>query len=180
MNDLLGKISSQWEIAGIIFTILFGSAVHFIYAWTGKKKAVGALAAVNESVWEHLKLIFTPMLFFSAAEYCFVGKLLPNYFAAKFLAILFGMACIIVLFYTYSGIMGTNYLWVDILTFIIAAVIAHTCFLWAIQNQVFCGIGFEATAGTGILLLTLCFIVFTYRPPHIGLFEDPVLHKYGI
>ena len=31
-----------------------------------------------------------------------------------------------------------------------------------------------------LLILTLCFIVFTYFPPHIGLFKDPVSNTYGI
>ena len=180
MNELVRKISSQWEIAGLIFTILFGTAVHFIYAWSGKRKIVGALTAVNESVWEHLKLIFTPMLFFAVAEYYFIGKQIPNYLSAKFLSILFGMACIVILFYTYSGIVGSNFLWVDILTFFIAATLAHAFFLWAVQNKLFYGAALQVGAGISLILLTACFILFTYHPPHIGLFKDPVLHKYGI
>ena len=48
---------------GLVFTlaVLGGAALHFLYdVWPNPLTAV--LAPVNESVWEHLKLLYWPML----------------------------------------------------------------------------------------------------------------------
>ena len=67
-----------WELIGVIFTILFGSVNHFLYKWSGKKKIVGLISPVNESTWEHMKLITTPMILFSLVEYVACGYQVEN------------------------------------------------------------------------------------------------------
>jgi len=50
------------EMAGAAFVILVGSALHFVFDWTGGWRPAALFAAVNESIWEHLKLAFWPGL----------------------------------------------------------------------------------------------------------------------
>jgi hypothetical protein len=54
-----------WEFSGFMFIYTAGFLSHFIYEWSGKKKIIGVLGAVNESVWEHQKLVFWPSLIFA-------------------------------------------------------------------------------------------------------------------
>ena len=42
-------------------TALIGTGLHFLYDWM-PFQLVGMIAPVNESVWEHLKLLFWPFL----------------------------------------------------------------------------------------------------------------------
>ncbi len=59
------KESNERRKAIVITTLLaFGAAVplHELYEWTGEKLAIGLFAPVNESVWEHLKLAFYPVI----------------------------------------------------------------------------------------------------------------------
>lgn len=168
-----------WEMAGFIFVIITGTLLHFAYKCTKQNKAVGLFSPVNESVWEHLKLLFVPMLFYSAVEYFAVGNRLPNFIAGKVTAIVFGMLTILIVFYTYSGIAGRHFLWADVMTFFLGVWAA-----FAYSRQIISG----ADAGPVpqyvaimiALVLAASFAVFTFCPPHIPLFLDPLRKIYGV
>lgn len=50
----------------VIALLAFGTAFlqHSVYEFLGENKIVGFFAPINESVWEHLKLAFYPMVVF--------------------------------------------------------------------------------------------------------------------
>ena len=54
---ILMKALTKWQISGFIFTGVFGVLLHFLYGWTGENVLVALFSAVNESVWEHMKLV---------------------------------------------------------------------------------------------------------------------------
>ena len=56
----------RWEIVGFIATGLFGTLLHFVYEWSGGNRVIAAFSAINESTWEHMKLLFFPALLFTA------------------------------------------------------------------------------------------------------------------
>lgn len=58
-------ILKKWEIANWIWIIAAGSLLHFVYDLTGENPFVGVFVPVNESVWEHLKLLLLPVFLFS-------------------------------------------------------------------------------------------------------------------
>ncbi len=162
-----------WQIAGAIFTIITGTLLHFIYEWTGENYIASLVGAVNESTWEHLKLIFFPMLIFSIIEYFGYGRNQDNFSAVRYTSIFIGMLTIVVLFYTYSGIVGTNYGWANILVFIISVV---TAYYWS-WRKLDSGWGSKGYTGlvsfVMVMVFTVFFIIFTYNPPAIGLFMAP-------
>ena len=57
-----------YEVVGTLFIIFLGSAFHFTYELSGRVAVIGAFSAVNESVWEHLKLPFWPSLLWMLIE----------------------------------------------------------------------------------------------------------------
>jgi len=168
-----------WEISGLISVIIMGTILHFVYDWTGQNRIVGIFSPVNESTWEHLKLLFVPMLFYSTVEYFAVGKNIPNFFVAKILAIVLGMVVIVAVFYTYTGIVGKHFLWADILTFILGVAVAYA-YSWKIMKKADVGTRPQLVAIMIALVLVACFAVFTFNPPHIPLFLDPVSKNYGV
>lgn len=139
---------------------------------------MGTFASVNESTWEHLKLLFVPMLLFSSVEYFVIGKNYPNFIPAKALGMLLGMIAIVIIFYTYTGILGKNYLWADILTFVLGVAVAYL-YSWQIINKQPIGTSANVIGIILVLVLTLCFVLFSFDPPHIPLFLDPVTKSYG-
>ncbi len=58
-----------WEVLGLIFVLAAGNLLHFVYDWSGQSPVVGVLASVNESTWEHMKLLTTPWVLWSIVEF---------------------------------------------------------------------------------------------------------------
>lgn len=170
----------RWELVGFLFTVIFGSLLHFFYQWSGECRIIGVFAPVNESSWEHLKLIFVPMLLFSVAEFLAFGKSKRGFLPIKVMAVLLGMGLILILFYTYTGIIGENFLVADILTFIIAVAAAYRYSCSHLQKEGDWKTAEIVCAWITLLILAACFVLFTFYPPHIGLFLDPVSGTYGI
>ena len=161
------------QIVVIILAIVFGTLLHFTYEWSGENRIVGLFSATNESVWEHLKLVFYPMLILAIVEYFVVKKEANNYIEAKSLGIFLAIAFIIVFYYTYTGIIGKNFFIIDILTFIISIILGEwVSYKLMIRKS-------ESTTLSKILSLAIIFyflisfILFTYNPPNINLFTDP-------
>ena len=50
---------------GILFCLILGSLSHFFYSWTLSNPIVGIFCPVSESAWEHMKLVFFPVLLYS-------------------------------------------------------------------------------------------------------------------
>ena len=106
-----------YTIGGILFTSLLGTLSHFIYEWSGENWLAGLFTPVNESTWEHMKLLFFPMLLYGIFA---LPRLKDDYPCISFgypLGILAGTFAIPILFYTYYGILGRNHTAADILIF---------------------------------------------------------------
>lgn len=159
-------------IAGTLFVLLTGTLAHFVYAWSGDNTFVGLFTPVNESTWEHMKLLFFPMLLFTLflpSKYrseapCLTGALLTG--------LLLGTALIPVIFYTYTGILGYDVLPLDLATFALSVILAfYAAYRLArsCRTQEYTLLLYALT-----WLLLFCFLLFTYFPPQIGLFQEPV------
>ena len=166
------------QIIVIILSIIIGTLLHFTYEWSGENSFVGSFSAVNESTWEHLKLVFFPMLLLAIIEYFFIKKEANNYIEAKTIGIFTSICFIIIFFYTYTGILGVNFAIIDILTFIISIILGeYVAYKLMIRKN-------ESTKLSKILstliiiFFLLSFIIFTYNPPKVNLFKDPTEKTY--
>lgn len=103
-------MSLKTNLFRFIFISVLGVLLHFTYEWSGDNAVVGLFSAVNESTWEHLKLLFFPFLLLTILEVLLRGNMLPEQFLpARVLGILAGMGGIVVGFYTLQGVLGRNY-----------------------------------------------------------------------
>ncbi len=168
------------HIAFFIITILAGAAAHFVYGWTGGSVIAALFCPVNESVWEHLKLLAAPFLLLSAVEYAVSKKKSPNFFAAKALALWAGMAVIVFGFYTYTGVLGQDWLPADIALFVAGAAAAWLCSHRLLSRGSFSSGTAKALGLAAIGLAAACFFAFTFAPPKIPLFRDPPTGTFGI
>ena len=55
-------------LSRFLFISVLGVLLHFTYEWSGDNPIVALFSAVNESTWEHLKLLFFPMLLLTIIE----------------------------------------------------------------------------------------------------------------
>ena len=169
-----------WKIAAIIFTWVVGTLLHFTYEWSGENIAVGIFSAVNESTWEHLKLTFFPMLLFSIIEGIFLYKSSNNYIEAKTIGIFLSIFLIVTIFYTYTGILGTNFAFIDILTFLVSVLASEYVSYRLLVTKKQSNIITKVLSIAIIIFLLVCFIRFTFTPPKVQLFKDPITQTYGI
>ena len=169
-----------WELAGFLFTSALGSLLHFVYEWSGGSLAAAVVSAVNESTWEHMKLLFVPMFLFSVVQACVLGKNYPNFLAVRAVSILAGLALIPVLYYTYTGAWGQMRDWANIAVFFLAALGAFLLdFCLLRRNRL--SAPWQQVLGLIVLwALAFCFVWCTFRPPHIALWRDPLTGTYGI
>ena len=52
------------------YTVLLGSLLHFVYGWSGSNVFAAGFSAVNESTWEHMKLLFFPVFLLTLLQTC--------------------------------------------------------------------------------------------------------------
>lgn len=167
------------EIFGFIVTIPLIFLLHFLFKLTGGSLLAALIAPVNESVWEHTKIIFMPYLFFSILEYFFLDVPLKRFVVAKTAGLLSIIILLITFFYTYSGVLGYNILLVDIISSFVWSAIAYF-----ISYRLICSdLNIENLFGISVpilIILLAAYAVFTFNPPHINLFFDTVGKFYGI
>ena len=108
----------------MVFIIILGTLLHFTFEWSGFQEIVGAFSAVNESVWEHLKIAFMPSILFAILEYHYLNKKTNNYFFAKAVGIYTIMVIIPVIFYTYTIFIEHN-LTIDVISFMFAIIVGQ-------------------------------------------------------
>ena len=170
-----------YHIIGTLFVIVIGSLLHYVYKWSGNNKLVGVFGAVNESTWEHMKLLFWPMVLFTLVEFFAYGGEYPNFIGVKAISLLIGLIAIPAIFYTYTGIVWENYLIADILVFIISVMLAYIISYYLLNKTDVSSCKSANIIGIAVfVLLAVCFTVFTFKPPKIALFLDPSQDLYGI
>ena len=166
------------ELGGVIFGLLMSVVFHFSYDWLGNSPYLAWFFAVNESVWEHGKLVFYPYLIYSIIEYFIIKPDKGSYIAAKSIALLVVIPLMITIFYTYTGIIGTHMLWADILLTLVIVFVSYII-SYRLLNSGFNLRKYSWFAIPALILLILV-IVFTYYPPHLPLFLDTMTNTYGL
>ena len=170
--------SILWQAAGFALVTFGGTILHFLYDWTNSSILVAPFSGVNESTWEHMKLLFWPLFLFALFQRLFF-KDQENYWCVKLVEILLGLVLIPVLFYTYNGVFGKSPDWLNIAIFYITALLVFLFERWAFRNdQLQCKHPWPAFAT--ICLIGVLFVAFTFATPQIPLFQDPLTGTYGV
>ena len=121
----------KYQIFSIFFTFILGTILHFTYKWSGENKIVALFSSINESTWEHLKLLYFPMVLTTIIGMFVVGKVVPNFLCSKTIGILTALIFTVIFFYTYTGVLGKNIAAIDIASFFIATIFRRICCIYA-------------------------------------------------
>lgn len=170
---------SYWQFAGYVFTTVAGTLLHFLFDWTGGNVIAGIFSAVNESIWEHMKLLYYPMLFFAIFESRYFIDEYKNYWCAKALGMVVGLLSIPILYYTYTGALGVTADWFNIVIFFIAGALSFYTETKIMKSGAGCPLS-STVSIIIIVLIGVIFTIFTFFPPFVPLFEDPLTKTYGI
>lgn len=166
-----------WHIIGTVFTVALGSLLHFAYEWSGFNPLFAVVGSVNESTWEHLKLLYWPYAAFALFELWIYGKNTTGFFTAKALGILAGMAFITAAFYTYTGVAGADFAWLDILLFVLGSAAAYYVSYAFIKCPSAFARRFDFMGFVILLALACMFCLFTFNPPPLGIFAESVFRE---
>lgn len=172
------KTIAYWQTVGFIFTAVVGTALHFLFDWTGGSAVAALFSAVNESIWEHLKLLFYPMVLFALMEYRFWGRQVESFWCVKLAGTLLGIVLIPVIYYTYTGALGVEADWFNITIFFLVAGLVFWVETKLFQMGAACP-GNGRWAPVLLVLVAAAFTVLTFVPVRIPLFQDPVTGTYG-
>ncbi len=163
------------KLYGILRFILvcgLGVVSHFLYDLLGQNIIIGFFTPVNESTWEHLKLVFFPMLFVTILETIFFKKNLKEFIPARTFGILSGMAFIVVAFYTIWGVIGSIVDFINIALYFIGVL-----FAFATEKLLSSKKLPDLCICIAILIsVIMLFIIFTLHSPGVGIFYDLSQH----
>ena len=167
-----------WQLLGFAVTSLGGTILHFLYEWLGEAAWIAPLSGVNESTWEHMKLLFWPMFIFAIVQ-SFFFKDREDFWCVKLRGILLGIILIPLLFYTYNGVVGKSPDWINIAIFFLSAAITFLYETFLFRSGKIRPIA-PKWALTTLSVIALLFVVFTFLTPEIAIFKDPLTGTYGI
>jgi hypothetical protein len=173
------RAAAAWEMLGIVVILGLGSLLHYLFAWSGNSPLVAPFAAVNESVWEHLKLAFWPAALWTLIEVGPLKTRVNNFWFAKALGAALMPLVIVCLFYFYMFLLGISVFVLNIAIFVIAVLFGQYVSYRLLTGDERSPVA-SMLAPVVFVVLALLFIVFTFYPPNVGLFLDPVTQTYGI
>ena len=172
------KSFSFFGFIGFVFVSVLGTLLHFVYDWTNENFIASLFSGVNESTWEHMKLLFFPLFVFAVIERFFF-KDRSDFGCVKLTGTVFGLLLIPIIFYTYNGVFGQSPDWVNITIFFVSAAAVFVLETWLFKNNIlkcrFPNLAFLLLCVIGIL-----FFIFTFYPPQIPLFKDPITGGFGV
>ena len=173
-----GPSTRRLETLGAVVVIAAGTLLHDAYGWSGHVRPVGLVAPVNESVWEHLKLVLVPVIAYAGVEAVWITDRARLWWA-KLVEVVMASVFIVAFFYTYTGALGVgSAVPVDIASYCVAVVGGQ----W-VSERLLVGPGTwrpplaASVAALGVLVVL--FAVLTYAPPHVPLFRELSTGRYG-
>ena len=167
-----------WQLTGFGITSLGGTILHFLYEWLGDAVWIAPFSGVNESTWEHMKLLFWPMFIYAIVQ-SFFFRDRKDFWCVKLRGTMLGLALIPVIFYTYNGVIGKSPDWINITIFFVCAAVAYI-YEARLFNKETVNCKSHTGAFGALCIIALLFVVFTFATPEIGIFKDPLTGTYGI
>ncbi len=186
-NSVLQKRTSLSEKTRTVLVCSFGIALcfalscflHFAYELSGKNIIIAVFSSVNESVWEHVKILLIPFLLWSIAEYYLLRPHIKRLITARCAGALTIMLCCVCFFFIYSGVWGSHVLWIDIVSAFLWIACGELVSIRIINSDSNVSDIFPISAAL-LCLIIVMLLCFSVSPPKIGLFRDPVTQLYGL
>lgn len=163
-------------IVGTVFIFLLGSLLHFTYDLSKNNKIVGFVSAVNESVFEHTKLLVLPTILWWVFIYIIKKEELEidldKWAFSMLVALLTSIIMVIALYSSYVKSFvksGKGIVVIDILIFLISCFIGEVLALHFYKY--FDPWNYYFSFGV-IFIIVVLYGIFTYYPPKLPLFVD--------
>lgn len=167
------------KIIGVFVSFIVAIILHFIYG-IFPNTFFSIIAPVNESIWEHMKLIVSSSLIFSIFEYfIYKKKDIPynNFILSYGVSCVLGIIVYLLIYIPLNDIFGHKAYIAISLLFIILIFVQYVSYYIMNKKEMW------HSCDIGILLIIIIYFVFgylTYHPPKINLFYDYMHKGFGI
>lgn len=180
-----------FQFIGFLFVSISGVLLHYAFDWSGNSILIAPFSSVNESIWEHMKLMFVSLFVYAIIENHVTRGRIESFWCIKLFGVVLGIFLIPMFYYTYTCGLGITADWVNIATFFVVAAI-----VFVVETIHFgsggvgcgniCGMPYSEfpclSQGVALVILVILasiFVVFTFMPPNLPIFDDPVTGTYG-
>ncbi|MBQ2967616.1 MAG: hypothetical protein IJE10_05810 [Clostridia bacterium] len=160
-------------VLGFLFVSVTGTLLHFAYDYSTQKELLQFFVPVNESVFEHLKLLFFPQMLYSVFEYFIIGKRYKNYIFIKAVTIIAGIAVIIAVHSFYTHFTTSSIFIVDIVLFYVSVIFSYVLSYKLLKNKTLWRYDLNAYGIFFYAFIMLIFFLCTVFPPELPLFSQP-------
>ena len=160
-----------------IFLLCF--LFHFIYEWN-PITITAIFFPVNESIWEHMKLLFSAIIFYGIIDYIILQKFkikYNNFFISLFITALTIIPIYLIMFLPIYYKIGENMV-ITIGNMLLSIIISQVISYYILKAK-----DFDKLNIISLILIIISYIVFaylTYNPIKSELFFDTKEEKYGI
>lgn len=179
--ELMSDDGLAWDLAGIPVVIVGGMLLHFCFDWGGRRPVLAVFCPINESVWEHLKMAYWPLVALTGVQLAFSDH--PPPLVASRAIGFYAMCVLIVGLYYLSTVMVPRAglrtrLALDGGTFVLAV----TAGQWVSHavTVVSDGPGAAWAGSMGMVAPVAIFALTTFAPPHADVFRDQMTGGYGL
>ena len=151
---------------------------HFLYNWF-PNSLFSIFFPVNESIWEHMKMIASSILLFSILEYFLYKKFRVshnNFVLSLFLEISLAIIIFLIIYLPIYHFIGSSFI-LNIIVLFISIYFVNIISFYILSLR---PLHKEVLSLVGIILIYILFGIFTYYPPFNDLFFDKMDNKYGI
>lgn len=160
-----------------IFSLCF--LFHFIYDWI-PCTITAIFFPVNESIWEHMKLLFSAVIFYGIIDYIILQKFkikYNNFFISLFITALTIIPIYLIIFLPIYYKIGENMI-ITIGNMLLSIIISQIISYYILKAK-----DFDKLSIISLILIIISYIIFaylTYNPIKSELFFDTKEEKYGI
>ena len=167
------------KIIGFFVIFLLCFPFHFLYDWL-PNSLFSIFFPANESIWEHMKLIYTSFVFYGIFDYILLRKNkinFNNFLIQLFLIPIIAIFIYLIIFIPIYKIIGENMI-ISIGLLAVVILIEQIFSYFILQYK---EIKYQNIIGIiGIILVYIIFGYLTYKPIENYIFYDTVKDKYGI
>lgn len=166
------------KIINVVFLFLLSFLWHFVYDWF-PNNIFALFFPVNESIWEHMKIIYYCLFMGSILEFVLCKKnniKINNFYIEAMVKSILGVIFYLIIFVPF-------YLWLgESLLISISLMLITYIFMEYIGYKILTGEEMNINILPVIIIVLGCimFVILTFYPLHNFLFFDEVKFGYGI
>lgn len=151
---------------------------HFLYNWL-PNTLFSIFFPVNESIWEHMKMMTSSILIWSLFEYFLLrkyGVIYNNFALGVFLEVVLSIIVFLIIYLPIYHFTGSVFI-LNLIVLFISIYFVNIINFYVLR---FRPLKMEVLGIIGIVLVYIVMGILTYFPPENYIFYDTLENKYGI